>query len=61
MAENFKNVNDQFVKNNERHVKHVHAWNEKNKELSDRITNADANCTNIFATLEENRLEREEL
>ena len=35
--------------------------NEKNKELGDRITNADANITNIFATLEENRVEREDL
>ena len=61
MSENFKNVNDTFAKNNERHTKHVHAWTEKNKELGDRITNADANITNIFATLEENKQERDDL
>jgi hypothetical protein len=61
MGENFKVVNETFASNNQRHAKHVHAWNEKNIELGNRITNADANITNIFATLEENKQEREDL
>ena len=61
MAEKFKSVNEDFVQNNERHSKHVQAWNEKNKEIGDRITNADANIANIMVTLAENKQERQEL